>query len=786
MATEFLDKTGLTYLWGKLKSQFAPKVHDHKANEIQPVASKTYTGVIASANNYANGTFYYGTVMPTSFYTTWGLRYRVEVSAAGQDQSHAIADLYVFGTKDALQATSSWNIIENTSYYPAYNNSIYRAKEAGINAGYGHALGVRIYSSWNPTTAANARTIKVDILECINCTFSFYANDAIYKYSQIPGTGTTNYSGNSDLNFTGQGLQETGDSNTIDDPIGYVGAKTGSKGIWATSLIMRNADGLFESVCTAADGTVVAGNRTVEKTKIANTNGFLVGGTINFTNTTYNANSNISGNNVVYNGVSLFDSRYTLNTELVANCLTPYQNIYLTGTIHNDGLYYLDTVWWTQTPTDTSKVYVLIGGCYDSTTSNCRISLYQHNPWLTYDGTKLVPLDLRAWTAYQKPSGGIPSTDLAESYYLASNPSGYTSNAGTITGVSANGTSVATSGVANIPAASTSAYGVTKLSDSTSTTSSVLAATPTAVKAAYDLANGKYSKPSTGIPKTDLASAVQTSLGKADSAYQKPSTGIPSTDMASAVTTSLGKADTAYQKPSTGIPKTDLASAVQTSLGKADSAYQKPSTGIPSTDLAESYYLASNPSGYTSNAGTITGVSANGTSVATSGVANIPAASTSAYGVTKLSDSTSTTSSVLAATPTAVKAAYDLANGKYSKPSGGIPKTDLASAVQTSLGKADTAYQKPSGGIPGTDLADTYAKTPVRITIASVSSLPSTVTGKTEITADMVVQECVLSNPLAQISDWTVTTTAGGLTVSGSISGTTDITLILSEVVEVS
>ena len=179
-------------------------------------------------------------------------------------------------------------------------------------------------------------------------------------------------------------------------------------------------------------------------------------------------------------------------------------------------------------------------------------------------------------------------------------------------------------------------------------------------------------------------------------------------------------------------------------------------------------------------------MSANGTSVATSGVANIPAASTSAYGVTKLSDSTSTTSSVLAATPTAVKAAYDLANGKYSKPSDGIPKTDLASAVQTSLGKADTAYQKPSGGIPGTDLADTYAKPPVRITISSVSSLPSTVTGKTEITADMVVQECVLSNPLAQIGDWTVTTTAGGLTVSGSISGTTDITLILSEVVEVS
>jgi hypothetical protein len=99
-----------------------------------------------------------------------------------------------------------------------------------------------------------------------------------------------------------------------------------------------------------------------------------------------------------------------------------------------------------------------------------------------------------------------------------------------------------------------------------------------------------------------------------------------------------------YNKPSTGIPKTDLASAIQTSLEKADTALQ-----------TETYK------------GTITGVSANGTSIATSGVANIPAASTSAYGVTKLSSATNSTSTSLAATASAVKAAYDLANGKQDK-----------------------------------------------------------------------------------------------------------------------
>jgi hypothetical protein len=75
---------------------------------------------------------------------------------------------------------------------------------------------------------------------------------------------------------------------------------------------------------------------------------------------------------------------------------------------------------------------------------------------------------------------------------------GFTKNTGTITGVSANGTSVATSGVANIPAASTSAYGVTKLSSATNSNSEVLAATPKAVKAAYDLANN-YKGTVTGV-----------------------------------------------------------------------------------------------------------------------------------------------------------------------------------------------------------------------------------------------------------------------------------------------
>lgn len=133
-----------------------------------------------------------------------------------------------------------------------------------------------------------------------------------------------------------------------------------------------------------------------------------------------------------------------------------------------------------------------------------------------------------------------------------------------------------------------------------------------------------------------------------------------------------------YSKPSGGIPKSDLSSEVQTSLGKADTALQS---------YTEQYK------------GTITGVSANGTSVATSGVANIPAASTSTYGVTKLSSATNSTSTTLAATASAVKSAYDLANSKQAKLVSG---TNIKTINGTSiLGSGNITISGGGGGTSG-------------------------------------------------------------------------------------
>ena len=97
------------------------------------------------------------------------------------------------------------------------------------------------------------------------------------------------------------------------------------------------------------------------------------------------------------------------------------------------------------------------------------------------------------------------------------------------------------------------------------------------------------------------------------------------------------------------------------------------------------------------------------------------------------------------------------------------------------LSNLDTQDKSSPVGAINETLGVAEAGLPLQVSISSVSSLPQTVS-KAEITADMICQPggCYLSNPAAQTGDWTVTTAAGSVTVSGNISGTTDVVLYLT------
>ena len=63
---------------------------------------------------------------------------------------------------------------------------------------------------------------------------------------------------------------------------------------------------------------------------------------------------------------------------------------------------------------------------------------------------------------------------------------------------------------------------------------------------------------------------------------------------------------------------------------------------------------------------------------------------------------------------------------------------------------------------------------------ASFSSLPKTISND-QITANHVALKLELGTPTAMVGEWTVTTSSGSLTISGTISGSTTIKLVLGE-----
>ena len=137
------------------------------------------------------------------------------------------------------------------------------------------------------------------------------------------------------------------------------------------------------------------------------------------------------------------------------------------------------------------------------------------------------------------------------------------------------------------------------------------------------------------------------------------------------------KTDTLTLVAGTNITLTPDTTNDKITIAATDTVYTHPAThaasmitGLATVATSGKYSDLSDTPTSLKNPYTLT-IQGNGTNIATYNgsaavTANIPAASTSDYGVTKLSSSTSSSSEALAATPKAVKAAYDLANGKAS------------------------------------------------------------------------------------------------------------------------
>ena len=379
-----------------------------KQENIVPIDSKTFTGVIGTANDFANATFYYGKIMPDDFYEHWYIKFRIKVVAAGRNDSKSEAEVFVSGTQSTMIAYSSRNQIANTSYRPAYYHELYRCTITGFNSNYGHLLGIRLLSSWNPTTVANARSVEIEIYECHNCAFMFF--DAMLKYSDCPGAGSVNYTGYSEMNFADIGFKQSGDANTY-DALSTVGLfNVGPNAVFANTLIMQTADMKMESIVLSSTTGI----------KQANLSGFLPG---NVFASTSSYSANVTTNSVynTWTSRSTIDGRFSFNgitTSASTSAMKKGKPVFLVGTIQN-GLFYLDSSNWfsQELPTiEDGKAYIHIGFAYDP----YRHSLLTHNPVYMYKNgaiRQVVEYALISDTVNQEPDFVIEkSTDSQRTF----------------------------------------------------------------------------------------------------------------------------------------------------------------------------------------------------------------------------------------------------------------------------------------------------------------------------------------------------------------------------------
>ena len=120
-------------------------------------------------------------------------------------------------------------------------------------------------------------------------------------------------------------------------------------------------------------------------------------------------------------------------------------------------------------------------------------------------------------------------------------------------------------------------------------------------------------------------------------------------------------------------------------------------------------------------------------------------------------------------------------------------ESDISIFQQLATDAANAALAAESAEAEAEQIVSTYEQIPGKVSTletnvnkletlvincGTVSSLPKTVTDA-NIEDDMVVLNSEIGTPSAQTGDWTVTTSAGSLTVSGTISGSTTLKLYL-------
>lgn len=182
--------------------------------------------------------------------------------------------------------------------------------------------------------------------------------------------------------FAGHGY-DADTTYTIDYSMDAGAYKSGS-GTYAISrysICMQKPDMTWEKV------TATNKSHSTATSKVRNTSGFLLGQIRYYKDTTILANGAFASSDTMYDKNTSLDLRYSTNCGSSPSW-SAGDYIYFVGTIGADGLFYLDTTWWTATlpTTNDGKVYIQMGKVLSSLHT---MTLYPLHPVYYHDGVQL-------------------------------------------------------------------------------------------------------------------------------------------------------------------------------------------------------------------------------------------------------------------------------------------------------------------------------------------------------------------------------------------------------------
>lgn len=302
--------------------------------------------------------------------TTWTTVYPTSGTGVNESSKEYTIPVNIMAIRCSLYQAGGISVLLDTITIPIVKDGI-----DGIGLEYIESTHTSSSSAWTGITQDDeliiGKTIAYKLLQtptstAVKLTLTLATGD---KTSAIPvymnnNTAVSNqYPINTIIQMTYDGSSwKIANYNTNTNTVGVYGGTVtaGENGIRGYSLIMKDTKDTWVSITTNAGASSKDAGTGTDHIKYS---GGLYPDAIMYEGTQANYVEGAK-TGTCYHALAL-NLRYSTNcgTTLVTN-----KDVYLVGTIHDNGLFYLDDIWWTQTiPTqEDGKVYIYLGLAYST------------------------------------------------------------------------------------------------------------------------------------------------------------------------------------------------------------------------------------------------------------------------------------------------------------------------------------------------------------------------------------------------------------------------------------